>query len=125
MNSDSEYSNSNSDNEIPIPSTGKTGKSKYNDYMKNYMREYRKKQKLQQEEKRHSCCICNKLCEDTEVEALIKKAVGTMINIINDNSAMVSEERIARINDSQHDFFRYAHLIIDTVEELRNIHLNQ
>ena len=128
MNSDSDYSNSNSDNEIETLSTGKTGKSKYNDYMKNYMREYRKKQKLQQEEYRHCCCICNKLCKDTEVEALIKKAVGTMINninIITDNSAMVSEERIARINDSQHDFFRYADLIIDTVEELRNINLNQ
>ena len=116
MNSDSEYSNSNSDNEIET-----SRKTKYNNYMKNYMREYRKKQKLQQEEKRHCCCICDKLCKDTEVEALIKKAIGTMINIINDHSAMVSEERIARINDSQHDFFRYAELIIDTVEELRNI----
>ena len=113
--------NSDSDNEIETPSTGKTRKTKYNDYMKNYMREYRKKQKLQQEEKRHCCCICDKLCKDTEVEALLKKAVGTMINIINDNSAMVPEERIARINDSQHDFFRYADLIIDTVENLRNV----
>ena len=75
------------------------------------MREYRKKQKLQQEEHKH---------KNDEVEALLKKAVETMFNIIKDNSALVSEERIARINDSQHDLFKYAELIIETVEELRN-----
>ena len=100
-------------------------KSKYNDYMKNYMREYRRKQKIQQEENRHCCCICNKLCKDTEVESLIKKAIGTLIKIINDNSSIISEERITRIYDCRDDVFKYAELIIETVEELRNIHLNQ
>ena len=120
MNSDSDYSNSNSDNEIET-----TRKTKYNDYMKNYMREYRRKQKIQQEENRHCCCICNKLCKDTEVESLIKKAIGTLIKIINDNSSIISEERITRIYDCRDDVFKYAELIIETVEQLRNIHLNQ
>ena len=105
-------------NEMP---TSKTGKTEYNDYMKNYMREYRKKQKLQQEERNHCCCICNKLYKDTEVEALLKKAVDTMTKIINDNIALVSEERIARINDCKYDFFKYADLLVDTLEELNKI----
>ena len=35
-------------------------------------------------------------------------------------SELISNERIARINDSKYDFFKYADLIIETVEELRN-----
>jgi len=121
---------SNSDNEIQSSDENKRearaydeskskSRYKYNDYMKNYMREYRKKQKLQQEENKHCCCICNKLCKDSDVEALIKKSIQTLINIINDHSELISDERISRINDNKYDFFKYAELIIETVEELR------
>ena len=83
----SKYSNINSESEsepeheIKLEST-KSNQFKYNDYMKNYMREYRKKQKLQQEENKHCCCICNKLCKDIEVEALIKKMLSTLIHLV-------------------------------------------
>ena len=50
--------------------------------MKNYMDEYWKKQKLQQEENKHCCCICNKFCKDIEIEEIIKKFIQALINYI-------------------------------------------
>jgi len=112
---------SENDQEAKSNKSNKSNKSKrYNEYMKNYMREYRKKQKLQQEERSHCCKIRNQLVNETDVEDLLTKAIKTLINIINKNSDSISIERIDRINDNKYDFFKYSDLIIKTVEELIN-----
>ena len=53
-------------------------------YMKEYMRDYRLKQKEKAEEQRHLIIIRNQLCNQKEVERLLLNALHRLILIIND-----------------------------------------
>jgi len=46
------------------------------------------------------------------------KVLDQLINVININSSMISDERLARINDLNNDVVKQGVLIVQTVNEL-------
>ena len=91
-----------------------------NDYMREYMRDYRLKQKQKEEEKRHCILVRNQACDHKEVEDLLLKALSQLINVINTNVSLVSQERIERLNDRSDNIIKYGQLLVSTVDELIN-----
>ena len=55
---------------------------------------------------------------ETVVEGLLVRAIQALVNVININSAFISPERIARINDNRINLENYFEIIIETVNEL-------
>ena len=90
-------------------------------YMKEYMRDYRLKQKEKAEEQKHLIIIRNQLCSHQDVERLLLNALHRIILIINDCQEHLTNERIERLNDRSNDIIKYGELIIETFDDLRKI----
>ena len=90
------------------------------DYRREYMRDYRIKQKQKQDEQKHYIFIHNQACNHKEVEDLLLKALSQLINVINTNISLISEERIERLNDVSDNIIKYGQLLVSTVDELIN-----
>ena len=96
-----------------------------NNYMGEYMRDYRLKQKQKQDEQRHCIFIRNQACDHKEVEDLLLKALSQLIRVINTNISLISEERIERLNDVSDNIIKYGQLLINTVDEIINEYENK